>query len=73
MHSAVPHFEPTRTGLVPSASADVDTATLDLLASWREEDATESAEEVRLAEVEVAEFMKALNDNRSRTGEGQPG
>ncbi len=71
MHSAFPHFEPSRTGLVPPPSSEVDTATLDLLAGWRAEDATDNPEALRLAEVEIAEFMKALNDNRARTDEGQ--
>ena len=72
MHHPILDFATNRAGLVPvPSSSDLDTATLDLLASWRAEDATDDAEELRLAEVEIAAFMKAMNDNRSRTGEGQ--
>ena len=47
----------------------VDTATLELLASWRQQDATTDPEEVRAAERELAEFKKAMNENRALAGE----
>jgi hypothetical protein len=47
----------------------VDTATLELLASWKAEDATTDPELIRAAEDEVSEFMKAMNENRAATGE----
>ena len=52
---------------VPSGS--VDTATLDLLAKWKAEDATQDPEAIKAAEREVSEFKKALNANRSESGE----
>ena len=50
-------------------SGAVDTATLELLASWRQQDATADPEEVRAAERELAEFKKAMNENRALAGE----
>ena len=47
----------------------VDLATLELLASWRQQDATTDPEEVRAAERELAEFKKAMNENRALAGE----
>lgn len=47
----------------------IDTATLELLASWRQQDATTDAEQIRAAEQEIAEFKRAINENRSATGE----
>ena len=47
----------------------VDTATLELLASWRQQDATADPEQVRAAERELAEFKKAMNKNRALAGE----
>jgi hypothetical protein len=52
-----------------SAPGSIDTATLELLASWRAQDATDNAEELRAAEEELADFKKAMNDNRARSGE----
>ncbi len=48
---------------------EIDTATLRLLESWTREDATSDPAEVRAAEVELAEFKKALNENRASAGE----
>ena len=53
----------------PGANAAIDTATLELLAKWRSEDATSDAEQLRTAERELAEFKKAMNENRAATGE----
>jgi hypothetical protein len=46
----------------------VDTATLELLAAWKAEDATTDREKLREADEEVAEFKKAMNENRAATG-----
>ena len=53
----------------PSNTGSIDTATLELLASWRAEDATSNPEELRAAEQELADFKKAMNENRARAGE----
>jgi hypothetical protein len=50
-------------------SGSVDTATLELLASWRQQDATTDPEQVRAAERELAEFKKAMNESRAGAGE----
>lgn len=47
----------------------IDTATLELLEGWRQQDATTDPEQIRAAEQEIAEFKKAMNENRSATGE----
>ena len=52
----------------PPPTASVDTATLDLLAAWKAEDATTDPEKIREADEEVAEFKKAMNENRAATG-----
>jgi hypothetical protein len=52
-----------------SPTAEVDTATLELLAKWRREDATKNPEELRAAEQELSEFKRALNENRTEAGE----
>jgi hypothetical protein len=53
----------------PSTNGSIDRATLELLARWRREDATQNPEDVRAAEQELAEFKKAMNENRTRSGE----
>jgi hypothetical protein len=53
----------------PSASRSVDTATLDLLSLWQEQDATSDPTELRAAEAELVAFMKAVNEARSASGE----
>ena len=52
-----------------SDNGSLDTATLELLASWRLQDATEDPEEIRAAEQELAEFKRAMNENRASAGE----
>jgi hypothetical protein len=47
----------------------VDTATLDLLSFWQEEDATADPAQVRAAEEDLAAFMKNLNESRTASGE----
>jgi hypothetical protein len=43
--------------------------TLDLLLSWRRQDATTDPEQIRSAEQELGEFKKAMNENRTAAGE----
>jgi hypothetical protein len=52
----------------PPRMGSVDTATLELLAAWKAEDATTDPEELRKADEEVAAFKKAMNENRAATG-----
>jgi len=52
----------------PPPTGFVDTATLELLATWKAEDATTDPEKLRAADEEVAEFKKAMNENRAATG-----
>jgi hypothetical protein len=54
---------------VPPPGGSIDSATLDLLATWRQQDATGDPEQIRAAEREIAEFKKAMNENRTATGE----
>jgi hypothetical protein len=53
---------------LPPPMGSVDTATLELLASWKAQDATTDPEKIRAADKEVAEFKKAMNENRAATG-----
>ena len=46
----------------------IDAATLELLAGWKAEDATTDPEKLRQADEEVAEFKKAMNENRAAVG-----
>ena len=48
--------------------AEPGQATLELLARWLEEDATDDPEEIRKAEDELEEFKRALNAERDRVG-----
>lgn len=61
----------SQTTIPPSLppSRVVDTPTLELLAGWRQQDATTDPEQIRVAELELAEFKKAMNANRTATGE----
>jgi hypothetical protein len=52
----------------PPTTAAIDTATLELLASWKAEDATTDPEKLREADEEIAQFKKAMNANRAATG-----
>ena len=47
----------------------VDRVTLDLLAKWRLQDATENPEEICAAEQELTAFKKAMNENRALAGQ----
>jgi len=53
---------------LPLSGGSVDTATLELLAAWKAQDATTDPEKLREADEEVAEFKKAMNANRAATG-----
>jgi len=59
--------EPESAPQPPAGS--VDTATLELLASWKAQDATTDPEKIRVADDEVEKFMKAMNENRAAAGE----
>ena len=52
----------------PPALGFVDNATLQLLAAWKAEDATSDPEKLREADEEIAEFKKAMNENRASVG-----
>jgi hypothetical protein len=51
------------------AEGVIDSATLDLIAGWRAEDATSNPDEIRAAECELVEFKRAMNENRTSAGE----
>jgi hypothetical protein len=53
----------------PGPGTAVDTATLELLAAWRRKDATNDPEQIRAAEEDLAEFKKAIDENRVAAGE----
>ncbi len=53
----------------PGPGTAVDIATLELLAAWRRQDATNDPEQIRAAEQELAEFKKAIDENRVSAGE----
>ena len=61
--------QPTSDQPPPPPAGSVDTATLELLASWKVQDATTNPALIRAAGEEVNEFMKAMNENRAATGE----
>ena len=52
-----------------SSPGSIETATLELLASWRLQDATDNPEELRAAGQELSAFKKAMNENRTAAGE----
>lgn len=53
----------------PPPIAAIDTATLELLASWKAEDATTDPEKIREADEEIPQFKKAMNANHAATGD----
>ena len=63
-----PHEASAVPPIPPSSNGTIDTATLELLASWKAQDATTDPEQIRKADEEVAEFKKAMNENRAATG-----
>jgi hypothetical protein len=42
---------------------------LDLLAVWRQQDATSDPDQIRAAEEDLAEFKKGMNESRTAAGE----
>jgi hypothetical protein len=52
-----------------SGNGSIDTATLELLRRWQIEDATQDVEGIRAAEQEIADFKRAMNENRTTEGE----
>jgi hypothetical protein len=68
-HQTTPEANPVPPLAEPSNNNPIDTATLELFAKWRAEDATDDPEELRKAEQELAEFKKAMNENRAQAGE----
>ncbi len=51
--------------------AAIDVATLELLARWRKEDATDNPAELLEAEQELAAFKRGMNDARTEVGESR--
>ena len=49
------------------SNGSIDTATLELLAAWKAEDATTDPEKLREADEEIAAFKTAMNENRAAT------
>jgi hypothetical protein len=60
-------IEPAGAPSLPTMGS-VDTGTLELLAAWKAEDATTDPEKLREADEQIAEFKKAMNENRAATG-----
>ena len=54
---------------MPTASAAIDTETLELLQTWAREDATDDPEKLREAQTELDVFKKSMNENRAASGE----
>ena len=52
-----------------STPGSIDTPTMEVLASWRVQDATVDPEKPRAAGHEFADVKKTLNDNRTQAGE----
>ena len=53
----------------PSSPGSIDTATLELPASWSVQDATDNPEVLRAAEQGFSAFKKAMNEYRTAAGE----
>ena len=66
------HQTTTETRVMPPQAQPLhlaDTATLELLASWRTQDATDDPEEICAAEQELADFKQTMNGHRTASGE----
>ena len=61
--TTMPSFVPKAEDL--SATAAVDTETLELLEAWAREDATEDPGKLKNAQQELDEFKRAMNENRA--------
>ncbi len=55
-----------------AVSANPETATMTLLRSWLEEDATDNAEEVAEAEADLLAFKRGMNAPRKEAGTRLP-
>lgn len=51
------------------STSAIDTETLEILAAWAREDATDDPEKLKAAQKELDEFKKAMNENRAASGE----
>jgi hypothetical protein len=51
------------------AARSIDAATLELLATWQQQDATTDPTQIRAADQEIADFRKAMNDARIASGD----
>jgi hypothetical protein len=60
-------IEPAGVSPLPTMGS-VDTATLELLAAWKAEEATTDPEKLHAADELIAEFKKSMNENRVATG-----
>lgn len=65
--SSKPVSMPRATPRVTAGSINYEL--LELLEKWRLEDETDDPEEIRIAEKELAEFKRAMNENRIFSGE----
>jgi hypothetical protein len=54
---------------LPHSTGPMDTATLELLANWQAQDATDNPDALRAAEQELSDFKKAMNENRANSGQ----
>ena len=66
---AMPNTNHVPPAVLPSEDTFIDYATLELLARWRAEDATDDPEVLGAAERDLAQFKKAMNDSRKQAGE----
>jgi Bacterial dnaA protein helix-turn-helix len=66
--SAMKHRSTIELASALPATAAIDTATLELLASWKAEDVTTDPEKLREADEEIAQFKKDMNANRAASG-----
>jgi hypothetical protein len=53
----------------PPRNPPIDTVTLELLDRWMREDATDDPKVIRAREQELADFKRAMNENRALSGE----
>ena len=68
-HQTTPEVTPATPSAEPATNGSIDTATLELLASWRLEDSKATPDQIRAAEEELREFKRAMNEARSSTGQ----
>ena len=68
-HQTRSEANPVLPPVQPPTNGCIDTATLELLASWRLEDSKATPDQIRAAEEDLREFKRAMNDNRTAEGE----